>query len=94
MAVFGKSGCGKSTLLRLIGGLDAPTSGEVAIDGQVLLCPDLRSLAMQIKDISAVSTSPLLILTIVCLISFFVTIGLSLLRPYIVNHWLSMFSAL
>lgn len=34
LAVVGTSGCGKSTLLRLIAGLDRPSSGHVAIDGQ------------------------------------------------------------
>ncbi|MCE5202779.1 MAG: ABC transporter ATP-binding protein [Coriobacteriales bacterium] len=34
VAVMGPSGCGKSTLLNLIGGLDAPTSGSVVIDGR------------------------------------------------------------
>ncbi|MCX8007171.1 MAG: ABC transporter ATP-binding protein [Coriobacteriia bacterium] len=34
VAVMGPSGCGKSTLLNLIGGLDAPTSGTVVIDGR------------------------------------------------------------
>src|SRR3972149_4604149 len=34
LSIIGPSGCGKSTLLRIVGGLQAATSGGVAIDGQ------------------------------------------------------------
>jgi NitT/TauT family transport system ATP-binding protein len=33
ISIVGPSGCGKSTLLQIIGGLNAVSSGEVAIDG-------------------------------------------------------------
>ncbi len=36
VAVTGASGSGKSTLLGLIAGLDAPTSGEILIDGDTI----------------------------------------------------------
>jgi putative ABC transport system ATP-binding protein len=45
VAVMGPSGSGKSTLLNLAGGLDAPTSGEVVVEGVVLGRLNRRELA-------------------------------------------------
>lgn len=39
VAVIGGSGCGKSTLLRLISGLDQPTAGNIAINGEAVRAP-------------------------------------------------------
>ncbi|MGR9464207.1 ABC transporter ATP-binding protein [Rhizobium leguminosarum] len=40
VAVIGGSGCGKSTLLRLLSGLEAPTLGEISLEGRLLTEPD------------------------------------------------------
>lgn len=42
LALCGPSGSGKTTLLNLIGALDAPTSGEILIDGQGLTQMDRK----------------------------------------------------
>jgi putative ABC transport system ATP-binding protein len=45
VSVMGPSGCGKSTLLNLIGLLDAPSSGHLAIDGKKINGAGDKSLA-------------------------------------------------
>jgi NitT/TauT family transport system ATP-binding protein len=39
LTLVGPSGCGKSTLLDLLGGLTAPTSGRILLDGRPILGP-------------------------------------------------------
>lgn len=45
LAIVGPSGSGKSTLLGLIAGLDAPTSGQIFVDGVDITALDEDSLA-------------------------------------------------
>ena len=42
VAVVGGSGCGKSTLLRAISGLDTPSRGRVALDGEAIVTPHAK----------------------------------------------------
>ena len=48
LVLVGPSGCGKSTTLRMVAGLESPTSGEIAIDEEVIhdQTPQERDIAM------------------------------------------------
>jgi ABC-type Fe3+/spermidine/putrescine transport system ATPase subunit len=58
-AILGPSGCGKSTALRLLAGLEAPSSGRIHLDGElissedrILKPPHQRGLAMVFQDLA------------------------------------------
>jgi multiple sugar transport system ATP-binding protein len=48
MVLLGPSGCGKTTFLRMIAGLEAPSSGQIIIQGEVVneIPPRARGIAM------------------------------------------------
>jgi multiple sugar transport system ATP-binding protein len=52
LVLVGPSGCGKTTTLRLIAGLEDPTKGTIAINGQVVngLLPKARDVAMVFQN--------------------------------------------
>ena len=52
LVLLGPSGCGKSTILRLISGLEDTTSGEIAIDGELVNFkdPTKRNVAMVFQN--------------------------------------------
>ncbi|HRS93020.1 MAG TPA: ABC transporter ATP-binding protein [Methanolinea sp.] len=51
VSVLGPSGCGKTTLLRIIAGLETPTSGTIALDGERIAGPSPR-MAMIFQEYS------------------------------------------
>ena len=59
VAILGPSGCGKSTTLRLLAGLEAPSEGQVLLDGTVIsdghrivTPPHRRGVAMVFQDLA------------------------------------------
>jgi len=58
-AIVGPSGAGKSTLLHLLAGLEAPTDGEILLDGavvsrpgEIVVAPHRRTVSMVFQDLA------------------------------------------
>jgi oligopeptide/dipeptide ABC transporter ATP-binding protein len=56
--LVGESGCGKTTLGRMIVGLEAPTSGEVALNGQLLTSLHGKDLRRKRQDLQMMFQDP------------------------------------
>ena len=59
LVILGRSGSGKSTLLRILAGLDAPSEGEVLVNGafvsgpgRILVPPHRRGISMVFQDLA------------------------------------------
>ncbi len=52
VCLLGPSGCGKTTLLRMVAGLDLPTAGKIALDGQ-----DITNVPTHQRDLGMVFQS-------------------------------------
>ncbi len=50
VVILGPSGSGKSTLLNIIGGMDTPTSGDIALNGEVITNYNEKSLTAYRRD--------------------------------------------
>ena len=57
--IVGESGCGKSTLARLLVGLEAPTSGELRIDGETIVTSERSASRQLARKIQLVFQDPL-----------------------------------